>query len=95
MLKQAESDAEKVMDELSKQAQAEIDSAMAELDQEMQEQIQHLLDLTEQANEVKAALDPGTALAQQLETEMASLQEMYDNKLLSEERNGFFHRSIA
>ena len=85
MLKQAEADAEKVMDELSKQAQAEIDSAMAELDQEMQEQIQHLLDLTEQANEVKAALDPGTALAQQLETEMASLQEMYDNKLLSEE----------
>ena len=85
MLKQAEADAEKVMDELSKQAQAEIDSAMAELDQEMQEQIQHLLDLTEQANEVKAALDPGTALAQQLETEMASLQEMYDNKLLYEE----------
>lgn len=85
MLKQAEADAEKVMDELSKQAQAEIDSAMAELDQEMQEQIQHLLDLAEQANEVKAALDPSTALAQQLETEMASLQEMYDNKLLSEE----------
>jgi hypothetical protein len=85
VLEQAQTDFDKVMDELEKQAEKEIEAAMAELDKEMQEQIQHLLDLAEQADEVRAALDPSTALGQQLEAEIASLQEMYDNKLLSEE----------
>ena len=85
VLEQAQADAEKVMQELEKEAEKEIEAAMAELDKEMQEQLQHLFDLAEQAEEVRAALDPSTALGQQLEAEIASLQEMYDNKLLSEE----------
>ena len=85
VLEQAQADAEKVMQELEKEAEKEIEAAMAELDKEMQEQLQHLLDLADQAEEVRAALDPSTALGQQLEAEIASLQEMYDNKLLSEE----------
>ena len=34
---------------------------------------------------MKAALDPKSALGAQLQTELASLDEMYENKLLSEE----------
>ena len=85
MLKQMEADALKALDEIDKELQADIDAAMAEFDQELQNQIQHLLDLAEQADEVRARLDPSTALGQQLEMEIASLQEMYDNKMLSEE----------
>ena len=85
VLEQAQADVDKVMAELEKEAEKEIEAAMAELDKEMQEQIQHLLDLADQAEEVRAALDPQTALGQQLEAEIASLQEMYDNKMLSEE----------
>lgn len=85
MLKQMEADALKALDEIDKELQADIDAAMAEFDQEFQNQVQHLLDLVEQADEVRAKLDPSTALGQQLEMEIASLQEMYDNKMLSEE----------
>ena len=85
MLKQMEADALKALDEIDKEIQADIDAAMAEFDQEFQNQVQHLLDLVEQADEVRAKLDPSTALGQQLEAEIASLQEMYDNKMLSEE----------
>lgn len=85
MLKQMEADALKALDEIDKELQADIDAAMAEFDQDFQNQVQHLLDLVEQADEVRAKLDPSTALGQQLEMEIASLQEMYDNKMLSEE----------
>ena len=85
MLKQMEADALRALDEIDKELQADIDAAMAETEKEMQEQIQHLMDLVEQADEVRAMLDPSTALGQQLEMEIASLQEMYDNKLLSED----------
>ena len=81
----AEEDAAKLFEQLEQESEDEIASIMEEVDAEFEAQLDHLLELAEQANEVKALLDPQTALGQQLQAEMDNLQEMYDNKLLSEE----------
>ena len=85
ILQESEADAVKVLEDLFAESEAEIEAGMGELDKEIEEQIYHFLDLVEQADMVKAALDPSTALGQQLEAELATLQEMYDKKLLTEE----------
>ncbi len=85
ILEEAEADAVKVFEDLEAESDAEMEAIMAEVDEAFQEQVDHLLDLCDQADEVRRKLDPSTALGEQLETEIAGLQEMYDNKLLSEE----------
>lgn len=77
ILEEAEADAVKVFEDLEAESDAEMEAIMTEVD--------HLLDLCDQADEVRRKLDPSTALGEQLQTEIAGLQEMYDNKLLSEE----------
>jgi len=85
IFEKAEEDAAKFFEQIEQESEDEIASIMEEVDADFEAQIDHLLELAEQANEVKALLDPQTALGQQLQAEMESLQEMYDNKLLSEE----------
>lgn len=85
ILEQTEADAAKIFEELAKESDAEIEEIMSQLDADFEEQMNHLLDLVDQADMVKAMLDPQTALGKQLESELAGLQEMYDQKLLSEE----------
>lgn len=85
LLEEAEKDAEKVFQELAEQSEADIKEIMDDLDAEFQAEIDHLLELCDQAKKVRDALDPKTALGEQMQTELASLQEMYDNRLLTEE----------
>lgn len=85
ILDQAEADAAKVLADIIAESDAEIAAIMEEVDADFENQMNHLLELADQADMVKAMLDPQTALGQQLQSEMDSLQEMYDNKLLSEE----------
>lgn len=85
LLEEAEKDAEKVFQELAEQSEADIKEIMDDLDSEFQAEIDHLLELCDQAKKVRDALDPKTALGEQMQTELASLQEMYDNRLLTEE----------
>ena len=85
ILDQAEADAAKVLADITAESDAEIAAIMEEVDADFENQMNHLLELADQADMVKAMLDPQTALGQQLQSEMDSLQEMYDNKLLSEE----------
>lgn len=85
ILEQSEADAAKVLADISAESGAEIAAIMEEVDADFENQMNHLLELADQADMVKAKLDPQTALGMQLQSEMDSLQEMYDNKLLSEE----------
>lgn len=85
LMEEAEKDAEKVFKEIYEQSEAEIKEIMDQIDVEFEAEIQHLLELVDKAKEVRDALDPSTALGEQMQTEMASLQEMYDNRLLTEE----------
>lgn len=85
VLEETEKDAIKAFEEIFAASEAEIEAGMSEIDEEFEQQLEELLDLMEQADAVKAALDPSTALGQALEAELATLQEMYDKKLLSEE----------
>lgn len=85
LLEEAEKDAEKVFQEMAEQSEADIKEIMDDLDAEFQAEIDHLLELCDQAKKVRDALDPKTALGEQMQTELASLQEMYDNRLLTEE----------
>ena len=85
ILEQSEADAAKIFEELANESDAEIAAIMEEIDADFENQINHLLDLADQADMVKAMLDPQAALGMQLQAEMDGLQEMYDNKLLSEE----------
>ncbi len=82
ILEQSLADASKMFAQLS--AEADIDLGM-DIDSGFDEQMDRLLSLYDQAEQVRAALDPKTALGQQMQSEMDGLQEMYDNKLLSEE----------
>lgn len=84
-LKEAEKDAMKVFDELAKKADEELKAVMAEIDADLQKEIDHMLELAGKAQEVKDALDPSSALGRQLQEEITSLQEMYDQRLLTEE----------
>ena len=63
----------------------ELKAVMAEIDAELQKEIDHMLELAGKAQEVKDALDPSSALGRQLQEEITSLQEMYDQRLLTEE----------
>ncbi len=85
LLEESEKDAEKVIQELFDESDAELQEMMDQFDVDLQAEIDHLLELAEQAKEVRDALDPTTALGQQLQTEIASLDEMYQNRLLTEE----------
>ena len=85
LLEEAEKDAEKVFQDIAEQSEAYIKEIMDDLDAEFQAEIDHLLELCDQAKKVRDALDPKTALGEQMQTELASLQEMYDNRLLTEE----------
>lgn len=85
LLEEAEKDAEKVFQDIAEQSEADIKEIMDDLDAEFQAEIDHLLELCDQAKKVRDALDPKTALGEQMQTELASLQEMYDNRLLTEE----------
>lgn len=85
ILEESEKDAAKFFEEMAAESDAEIEEIMSQIDADFEEQMNHLLDLVNQAEEVKAALDPATALGQQLNTELAGLEELYENKLLSEE----------
>ena len=85
LLEEAEKDAEKVFQDIAEQSEADIKEIMDDLDAEFQAEIDHLLELCDQAKKVRDALDPKTALGEQMQTELASMQEMYDNRLLTEE----------
>lgn len=85
VMEQSEEDAAKVLKELFDESEAEIQAGMSELDDELDKQIDDFLKFVEKANEVKDSLDPSSALGNQLKTEIASLEEMYGKKLLSEE----------
>lgn len=85
LLEESEKDAEKVIQDLFDESDAELQEMMDQFDVDLQAEIDHLLELAEQAKEVRDALDPTTALGQQLQTEIASLDEMYQNRLLTEE----------
>lgn len=85
ILEAAEKDAEKLFEELAKESEAEMKEIMDQMNAEFEAEVQHLLDLAEKAKEVRDALDPRSALGAQLQTEMDSLQEMYENRLLTEE----------
>lgn len=84
-LEEAEKDAMKVFDEMAKEADEELKAVMAEIDAELQREIDHMLELAGKAQEVKDALDPSSALGRQMQEEITSLQEMYDQRLLTEE----------
>lgn len=84
-LEEAEEDAMKVFDEMAKEADEELKAVMAEIDAELQREIDHMLELAGKAQEVKDALDPSSALGRQMQEEITSLQEMYDQRLLTEE----------
>lgn len=85
IFEQAETDAAKVLADIMAESEAEIAETMQEIDADFAAEIDHLLDLAEQADVIKALLDPKTELGQKMQEEMDSLQEMYDNKLLTEE----------
>lgn len=85
ILEESEKDAAKFFEDMAAESEAEIEEIMSQIDADFEEQMNHLLDLVDQADEVRAALDPATALSQQLNTELAGLEELYENKLLSEE----------
>lgn len=85
ILQQSEADATKVLADIIADSYSEIASIMEEVDADFENQMNHLLELAGKAQEVKDALNPSAALGRQLQSEMDSLQEMYDNKLLSEE----------
>lgn len=54
-------------------------------DEDFKRNAEELLNLMEQAAEVRNALDPHGALGYAMQQEMTSLQEMYERKLISEE----------
>lgn len=85
ILEESEKDAAKFFENMAAESESEIEEIMSQIDADFEEQMNHLLDLVDQADEVRAALDPATALGQQLNTELAGLEELYENKLLSEE----------
>ena len=65
--------------------QKEIDDAMQYIDKDIEDANKHWADLNEQAAAIRAELNPVQALNDQMNEELASLQEMYDEGLLSEE----------
>ena len=85
ILQQGEADASKVLADIIAESAEEIAAIMEEVDADFENQMNHLLELAGKAQEVKDALNPSAALGRQLQSEMDGLQEMYDNKLLSEE----------
>jgi len=82
ILEQSRLDAAKIFAQIADEADIDFSK---DIDAAFEEQMDRLLSLYEQAEKVKAALDPKAALGQQMQSEMEGLQEMYDNKLLSEE----------
>lgn len=85
IMEDIEQDFEKFLADMSAEIDLQLEEDMSEIDAELQGWLDHFLDLVSQADDVKAALDPKSALGAQLQTELASLDEMYENKLLSEE----------
>lgn len=85
VLEESEADAARVLEVLMNESEGEIGDIMSEVDSDFENQINNLLDLMNQAADIKDGIDPSSALTAQFETEMASLQDMYDSKLLTEE----------
>lgn len=85
VLEDSEADAARVLEVLMNESEGEIGDIMSEVDSDFENQINNLLDLMNQAADIKDGIDPSSALTAQFETEMASLQDMYDSKLLTEE----------
>lgn len=81
----SEADAARILEEIVNESEGEIEDIMSQVDADFETEINNLLDLMNQAADVKESIDPSSALTAQFETEMASLQDMYDSKLLTEE----------
>lgn len=81
-MKKLQEDAQKALDDSLTDLDKEIDEYLDEL---MNEQLEHLDELLEKATEIRREMNPVDALKEDMEEEMATLQEVYDAGLLSEE----------
>ena len=71
--------------QILKDAEAQMKELAKEVDAEITEEMDKYLDLAQKAHEIRYALDPLQKLKDDFDAEMEQLQEMYDQKLLSEE----------
>lgn len=85
VLSASEKDVTAFFEDLVKDSEDEIASVMEEIDGEFQDQVDKLVELMGQAEDVKALLDPKTALGKEMQSELDSLDAMHEAKLLSEE----------
>lgn len=85
LLEQSEADAAKAFEQIAKDAEAEIADIMAEVDADFDNWLDHFLELVNGTQDVRDFLDPKAAMNREMEQELAQLDEMYNNKLLTEE----------
>lgn len=83
ILQQSEADAAKILEDLM--ADDSVKAVMEEVDAGLEAEVEHLVDLSRQADDIRTALDPKGAMGAMLESELANLDEMHEQKLLSEE----------
>ena len=86
---------EKLMDDLQKDAQKAMDDAMAdldkqleeilaEMDKELEDEIQQWQEMCEAAEEIRRENSPIYAIKEEMAEELAALEELHKNQLLSE-----------
>lgn len=80
-----EAEAEKALKEYLDTVDKEISAEMEKLDDEMQDFIDRWMELSEKANEIRREMNPVTALREDMESELTTLQELLDSNLLSED----------
>lgn len=81
----SEADAARILEEIVNESEGEIEDIMSQVDADFETEINNLLDLMNQAADVRERIDPASAASVQFNTEMDSLQDMYDRKLITEE----------
>lgn len=80
-----EKDAEKSLQEALDAMRKDIDAEMANLDDEMQGFIDRWKELCDKADDIRREMSPVAALREDMEAELADVQELYESNLLSEE----------
>ena len=80
-----EADAARILEEIVNESEGEIEDIMSQVDADFETEINNLLDLMNRAADIRESIDPASAAAVQFNTEMDSLQDMYDRKLITEE----------
>lgn len=85
IMEDLQKDADKAVADIVNEMDREVDEFMKDVDAELQAYVDHVKALQEGAVELRRQLNPIDAIREQMDEELATLQEQLDLKLISEE----------